>query len=499
MSVLFFILTAFRAIFIPAQCQDSEFSYSREELSGILQQAQSYFNREIDNGVSFNFILSDVVTLEHPTSFYGHNSTSRKDENLYMGVIEACRKSGIDFSGFDNDGDGEVENVFLIMPGKNERDGGGEDGIWPHRYFINECGGSFTICGKTINSYAVSTESGGLESLCHEFAHVLGLPDLYDTDGPLSGGVSSALGGLTLMEDKLDYPAPLCAVERDILGLGEAVTVTKGHYQVKERCRYILNTLTEGDFYLLEKYDGRGIAIYHINRSSSDAGYSDYYRKNLTAAQRWEVNEINCNPEHQCACLIGFFPTEEVDCFGPEDCPLSVSGITADGFDVIEPITVSAVDVYQDAVIIRWTALCPESYVSLDKGPLISVSGNDGMFSYTFEQLSPATEYSVEIGTEAFSQRAEFKTKAYNSNVSAYIYLSGAERTQSGAFVLGTRIPLRVYNAPDAVSVRWTFDGREIQCDSQGYYTLDGNGVLRTELERADGTVEIIEKRIYVE
>ena len=90
------------------------------------------------------------------------------------------------------------------------------------------------------------------------------------------------------------------------------------------------------------------------------------------------------------------------------------------------------------------------------------------------------------------------RKKAYNSNVRAYIHLTGAERTADGAFVKGTAIPLRVYNAPDAVSVRWTFDGKEISCGKTGYYTLDRNGELRARIEWDDGSIEIITKTITV-
>lgn len=499
MHTLIVILTVFKAIFIPVQCQDSEFSCTREELSATLLQAQEYFNRETGRDGGFEFRLGNVVNLDRPTAFYGHNSTSRKDELLYKGVMEACMKSeGIDFGEYDNDGDSEVDNVYLIMAGSSEIEGVGEDFIWPHRYFINDCGETFSIDGKRINSYAVSTESGGLRYLCHEFGHVLGLPDLYDTDGELSGGVSYALGGTCLMEDKLDRPVPLCAVEKEILGIGKAVIAEKGHYSAEDGCRYVLNTLTEGNCYLLERVAGKGIAIYHVDRSASDAGYSDYYRKNLTAAQRWELNEVNCNPKHQCAQLMGFFPSDGCDSFCPEDCPLAISDITADGFNVIEPISIIAIDEYQDAAIVRWKALHDVCSISMEGGDQVEIRSDDGMFSYTFEHLRPASSYVIEIRNGSFNKSAGIRTKAYNSNVRAYIHLTGAERTVDGAFVKGTAIPLRVYNAPDAVSVRWTFDGKEISCGKTGYYTLDRNGELRARIEWDDGSIEIITKTITV-
>ncbi|MCQ2156793.1 MAG: immune inhibitor A [Bacteroidales bacterium] len=497
MFKLILILNVFKAIFIPVQCRDSQFTQTREELEQTVLQAQEYFTSEMQGLVSFEFTLQDIVTLDQETSFYGHNAPNRKDEQLYIGVIEACMATDADFSEYDNDGDGTVDNVYLLMPGLSERDGAGEDGIWPHRFFINDCGGSLSIDGKRINSYAVSTESGGLASLCHEFGHVMGLSDLYDTDGERSGGLAFALGGTTLMEDKLSSPPHLCAIEKEILGIGECVTLTKGHWKAKKGGYYRLLSVYDDNYYLLEPVEGKGMAIYHVDRSQRDAGYSDYYRKNLSAAQRWDVNEINCRPDHQCAHLIGYFPDRSLNYFGAKECPLAVSNINSEGFDIIEPVNIEAIDQYQDAVIIRWKAFCKKCSIRVGD-ETVAVSGDSGFFCYTFEGLEPATDYDVEITAEMFHSSAVFRTKAYNPSIKPYIYLSGAERYPDGAFYKEARIPLRIYNAPDAGQISWFFDGESIHCDRTGYYTLEKSGVLRAEISWKDGTKDVIIKNITV-
>ena len=490
------ILSIIRAVFIPVQCQDSEFGQSMEELNGMVIQAQEYFNTEIPE-YSFEFKLCNTVTLSHNTAHYGHNSTTRKDELLYQGVIEACAKVGVDLSQFDNDGDGEIDNIFLLMPGLSERDGAGEDGIWPHRFFIKDCGATYSKDGKEVNSYCVSTESGGLMSLCHEYGHVLGLNDLYDTDGERSGGLAYALGGSTLMEDKLTVPPHLCAIEKEVLGTGECRILEKGHYDFSDGRYFKLVSNIPEEYYLIEKRP-EGAAIYHIDKSAKNAGYSDFYRKDLTAAQRWDMNEINCRPDHQCAHLIGYFPSEGINHFGVKGCPLAISGITEDGFDVIEPVTVEATDIYQDAAIIKWKAFCNECTITISGEAPVQVSDSQCYFCHTFNGLSPMTDYDAEISAGPFKAPVHFRTKPYNPGISPYIYLSEAERTADGAFIKGTRIPLRVYNAPGAKSVVWYFNDNRISCDDQGYYSLEQDGTLRAEVSRADGSTDIIIKKIKI-
>ncbi|MEE0860647.1 MAG: M6 family metalloprotease domain-containing protein, partial [Paludibacteraceae bacterium] len=84
-----------------------------------------------------------------------------------------------------------------IYAGKGEADGGEESTIWPHNWDIYSASyygnctypkSEWKVDGKTINTYAMSAELegagtlGGIGTLCHEFGHVMGLPDLYDTD-----------------------------------------------------------------------------------------------------------------------------------------------------------------------------------------------------------------------------------------------------------------------------------------------------------------------------
>ena len=52
--------------------------------------------------------------------------------------------------------------------------------------------------GVWVNDYTVQPENGGLSVFAHEFAHDLGLPDLYDTSGN-DGGAENSVGFWSLM------------------------------------------------------------------------------------------------------------------------------------------------------------------------------------------------------------------------------------------------------------------------------------------------------------
>jgi M6 family metalloprotease-like protein len=123
-------------------------------------------------------------------SYYG----SFDDNNAPEMIIEACDSAhalyGVDFTQYDNDNDGFVDFVYVIYAGYGEADGAPSTTIWPHQWNLYDYGGiTHRIDGKILNRYACGNELSyfsniydGIGTICHEFSHVLGLPDLYSTD-----------------------------------------------------------------------------------------------------------------------------------------------------------------------------------------------------------------------------------------------------------------------------------------------------------------------------
>ncbi len=157
--------------------------------NGGTGSARDYF-RDASNGVfQPQFDVVGPYTLSNTMAYYGENS-SGNDKNPQQMVIDACKladQNGVDFTQYDTDNDGYVDNIFVYYAGFNEAEGGPANSVWPHRWTLANTLTKFD--GKTIFDYACTSElkgaSGtvmcGIGTFCHEFGHVLGLADYYDT------------------------------------------------------------------------------------------------------------------------------------------------------------------------------------------------------------------------------------------------------------------------------------------------------------------------------
>ena len=113
------------------------------------------------------------------------------DEEPTKAIAEACQLADplVDFKQYDLDGDGKVEMVYVIYAGYGENFGADANTIWPHKYELSSAGYNVCLDDVCLDTYACSAElfgnSGttpcGIGPLTHEFGHVLGLADHYNT------------------------------------------------------------------------------------------------------------------------------------------------------------------------------------------------------------------------------------------------------------------------------------------------------------------------------
>lgn len=157
---------------------------------------KDYFKAQSQGQFVLDFDVVGICPLSHNYAYYGKNVKDAygNDTDQHAGemVAEACQWAhlqGVDFSQYDWDGDGEVDQVFVLYAGMGEADGGSASTVWPHMYYlsVSDYGKTLTYDGVTVNTYACSSELNGASNLdgigtfCHEFSHCMGFPDLYDT------------------------------------------------------------------------------------------------------------------------------------------------------------------------------------------------------------------------------------------------------------------------------------------------------------------------------
>ena len=219
----------------------------------------------------------------------------------------------IDFSRYDNNGDGKIDMVYFLVAGYSSSYSGNSRGyLWPHAGNLNWTGSSYD--GKKIDRYASSTELYGFESapntvtvegigtVAHEFSHVLGLPDFYDTDYDEGGGQSHDPGGWDIMAGGGDYnygrsPVGYTYYERYALGWAEGREITgPGSYTLNpvntSHEGYILRTPVENEFFTIENRQKTGWDAYLPGHGMIVT------RVDSTNVNIWNRNEVNCNPDH---------------------------------------------------------------------------------------------------------------------------------------------------------------------------------------------------------
>lgn len=303
---------------------------------GATGSAKEYFDSQFNGMYEFHFDVTDVVTLDKEMAYYGRNKNDGQDENPHLMIMEACQlvDPDVDFRRYDQDGDGEVDNVFLFFAGQDEAEGASENHIWSHAWYIRDgAGRNLVLDGVRINRYACTSElrvqsmeepvMAAIGTFCHEYSHTFGLPDLYDTDYQVGGYSASTWRRLSLMDggnynNNGNTPPNYNAIEREILMMtGPELLETPGPYSLDPitKGRYFrLDTDNQGEYFLLEcrsaegwdrHIGGSGLVVYHIDRSMNPAGYSEVYDRDVTAAERWgNCNEVNALASHQCADLI---------------------------------------------------------------------------------------------------------------------------------------------------------------------------------------------------
>lgn len=198
-----------RGLAILVEFSDNSFKTTRQNFDDLLNKdgynyngatgsAMNYFKDASNGKYVPQFDIFGPYKLDREMAYYGQNDKEGLDMHPDQMVVDAVAKlaadslAAVDFSDYDTDNDGDIDNVFVYYAGYGENEGAPEDAVWPHAWEVyNEyVTGELSYNGKRIKSYACTSELQGAKgsticgigTFCHEFSHVLGLPDFYVTD-----------------------------------------------------------------------------------------------------------------------------------------------------------------------------------------------------------------------------------------------------------------------------------------------------------------------------
>lgn len=297
---------------------------------GAIGSVHDYFSNMSDNKFDLTFDVVGPVKLERKCYYYGYNSG--KSDN-YNRVVEFVNESVLaaadstDFSIYDWDGDGAVDQVFLLYAGYGEATGGHANTIWPHESALWS---PLNVDGVKVSTYACSnelngnsgTERMGLGVFCHEFTHCLGLPDFYDT---ADGGTQYGMDMWDLMSSgsyngNSWIPAAYTGYERHFCGWTE-------YRKLESPCKVdklepisnggqtyqIVNPGNENEYFLLEnRHGGYGWdkGFYTTNNNQTVQGLMIYHV--TYEADRWRTNKANATGYgYQCMTPVHADCSEE--------------------------------------------------------------------------------------------------------------------------------------------------------------------------------------------
>lgn len=292
-----------KILVVPIAFTDVSPTKSQSDIDNLLNNAspgyKSLVNYYTENSYGKLTIEATVLPWVYSSqrmSYYGADSSTGVDDlngPIYRLATEAARLA----DPFVNYGDfaenGVVQHFIVVHAGRAQESSTDKNTIWSHHWAIADAQPSISgdqpliLDGVQIFNYIMASEFSPVGVFAHEFAHDLGLPDLYDTDGSSQGvGVWDLLGsGSWLGLQKGDNPAHLSSWSKIKLGWIEPVVVTSPLYgtaiqQVETNAvAYklpIKDSTNGGEYFLMENREkvgfdsslpGAGLLILHVDDS----------------------------------------------------------------------------------------------------------------------------------------------------------------------------------------------------------------------------------------
>ncbi len=300
------IVTKFNSMLNETGYKDT-ITISGRKIPAAEGSVKDYFEAQSYGKFSPEFDIIGPITADNGYAYYGRNITEMPGSDAYARelVEEVCQKAYdrglVNYEDYDVNNDGNVDFVFIVYAGRSESYTGSDPNtIWPHQWSINK-----TFGNMSIKYYACSSELfynsdniiDGIGTICHEFSHILGLPDFYSTSDKTKDVF--AMDAWSVMDygcyDNYGFtPVGYTAFERFSIGWMEIDELTEsGKYQLESISEsekaYRINSTNPNQFIILENHQKEGWYKYH--ESSGLMVTAVYYDRNV-----WNNNTVNNDP-----------------------------------------------------------------------------------------------------------------------------------------------------------------------------------------------------------
>jgi len=287
-----------KLLMILANFSNTTTTYTQTNFDNYMNQAnyngtgsfKDYYYEVSYGMLTINSTVTAWVKVPNTHDYYGPDA---KWAEFIRDAVNAADAAGVDFSQFDNDGDGKVDGVAVIHQGPGQEETSNTTDIWSHNWALSYGGFNVVKDGKTVDAYTCQPEKSGtsiatIGVMCHEFGHNLGAPDYYDTDYA-TGGQFNGMGYWDLM-DSGSYngtpggskPAHHGAFTKILYGWVTPVTISSAAAismtnSEQNKVIYKYTTTTANEYYLLENrqklgFDasipGAGLMIVHVHKDA---------------------------------------------------------------------------------------------------------------------------------------------------------------------------------------------------------------------------------------
>ncbi len=301
--------TVFTIPLLLIEYPDFQATYTREDFDSLMNQIGYSSSQGATGGfrdyyleVSYgqfdpNSVVAGWYEAQHSYLTYGDGAPNGYYyvRQMIAEAVDEAEAQGMDWSQFDNDGDGYVDALNVVHAGPGAEEGNGNF-IWSHKWNLGDFARFYD--GVWISAYTVNPEIQGSSQnmvhrgvICHEFGHALGLPDLYDIDYSSSGiGTWALMSGGSWGGNGSSpwYPAHMCAWSKEQLGWVSPIVVTDPTLTVnmpnveENPLVYRMNgTGNPAEYFLFENRQKigsdqtlieSGLLIWHIDSSVSCGG-----------------------------------------------------------------------------------------------------------------------------------------------------------------------------------------------------------------------------------